>query len=142
MNILAIRESGYVDYHLIQALKLYAHRISAVDLAQIPSLPDVSTSFYKGECGGMQFMHNVLPKERIGLAIHAAGFSHTDKAIAIPIKYYSNNVVGNVFLLNILLESNLKKITAVSSAAVFSEQDKLPISDNSSKNPINPLGHS
>jgi UDP-glucose 4-epimerase len=30
----------------------------------------------------------------------------------------------------------------VSSAAVFGAQDKLPISDNSSKNPINPLGHS
>ncbi|MDR2436089.1 MAG: UDP-glucose 4-epimerase GalE [Puniceicoccales bacterium] len=142
MNILVIGGSGYVGYHLIKALKPYGHRISAVDLVQVPSLLDASISFYRGDYGDMQFMHDVLRKERIELAIHAAGFSRTDEAVSVPMKYYSNNVIGNVFLLNMLLGSNVKKIIYVSSAAVFGEQDKLPISDNSSKNPINPLGYS
>ncbi|MDR2720892.1 MAG: UDP-glucose 4-epimerase GalE [Puniceicoccales bacterium] len=142
MNILVIGGSGYVGYHLIKTLRPYGHRISTVDLVQVPSLLDVSVSFYRGNYGDMQFMHDVLRKERIELVIHAAGFSRIDEAVAIPMKYYLNNVVGNVFLLNVLLESNIKKIIYVSSAAVFGMQSKLPISDNSSKNPINPLGHS
>jgi UDP-glucose 4-epimerase len=142
MNILVIGGSGYVGYHLIKALKPYGHRISAVDLEQVPSLLDVSVSFYKGDFGDMQFMYDILRKEHVELVIHAAGFSRIDEAVAVPMKYYSNNVIGNVFLLNTLLENNVKKIIYVSSAAVFGAQDKLPISDNSSKNPINPLGHS
>jgi UDP-glucose 4-epimerase len=142
MNILVIGGSGYVGYHLIRALKPYGHRISAIDLEQVPSLLNVSVSFYKGDFGDMQFMYDVLRRERVELVIHASGFSRIDESVALPMKYYSNNVIGNVFLLNTLLENNVKKIIYVSSAAVFGAQDKLPIVDNSSKNPISPLGHS
>jgi UDP-glucose 4-epimerase len=142
MNILVIGGSGQVGSHLIKSLKPYGHRISAVDLVQILSLLDVSSSLYKRERGDMRFMHDVVRKERIELAVHAAGFLRTNEAIVIPMKYYSNNITGNVCLLNVLFESNVKKTIYVPSAAVFSEQDKLPISDHSSKNPINPLGYS
>jgi UDP-glucose 4-epimerase len=141
MNVLVIGGSGYVGYHLIKALKRCGHRVSAIDSVQVPTLLDQSVSFYGGDFGDMRFMHDVLRKESIELAIHAAGFSRIDESVALPMKYYTNNIVGGIFLLNTLLEHNVKKIIHVSSAAVFGAQDKLPITDHSHRAPISPLGY-
>jgi UDP-glucose 4-epimerase len=141
MNVLVLGGSGYVGYHLIKALKRSGYRVSAVDLVQVPTLLDQSVAYYKGDFGDMKFMHDVLRNESVELLIQAAGFSRIDESIAMPMKYYTNNVVANVFLLNMLLDHNVKKIIHVSSAAVFGQQDKLPITDHSIGMPISPLGH-
>jgi UDP-glucose 4-epimerase len=109
MNILVIGGSGYVGYHLIKALKAYGHRISVIDAVQVPSLLDYSISFYKGNVGDRQLVHDALNKEHVEMVMHAGGFSCVDEAVAMPMRYYSNNVVGNIFLLNALLENNVKK---------------------------------
>ncbi|MDR3274230.1 MAG: UDP-glucose 4-epimerase GalE [Puniceicoccales bacterium] len=142
MNILVIGGSGYVGYHLVKALKSCGHRISVIDIVQVPSLLDYSISFYKGDAGDMRLVHDALNKEHVEMVVHAGGLSRADEAVAMPMRYYSNNVVGNIFLLNALLENNVKKIIYVSSAAVFGMQDKLPITDLSNRAPINPLGYS
>jgi UDP-glucose 4-epimerase len=141
MNVLVLGGSGYVGYHLIKLLKRYGHRISAIDIAQIPGLLDQGIAYYNGDIGDMQLICDVLRKEHAELVIHAAGFSRIDESVAIPAKYYLNNVIGNIFMLNTMLEHNVKKIIYISSASVFGEQDKLPITEHSHKNPINPLGY-
>ncbi|MDR1255939.1 MAG: NAD-dependent epimerase/dehydratase family protein [Puniceicoccales bacterium] len=142
MNILVIGGSGYVGYHLVKALKSCGHRISVVDTVQVPSLLDYTISFYKGDSGNIGLMGDVLRKEHIEMVVCAGGFSRIDEAVATPMKYYSNNVVGGIFLLNTLLDHNVKKIIYISSASVFGAQDKLPITDYTTKAPINPLGYS
>ncbi|MDR0680027.1 MAG: UDP-glucose 4-epimerase GalE [Puniceicoccales bacterium] len=142
MNILVIGGSGYVGYHLVKALESRGHRISVIDLVQIPTLLDSSISFYEGDAGNIGFVSDVLRRESIEMVIHAAGLSRVDEAVAIPMRYYSNNVIGSVFLLNALLAHNVKKIIYVSSAAVFGAQEKLPITDATNRIPINPLGYS
>lgn len=142
MNILIIGGAGYIGYHLVNAIKKYGHRLSIVDKREDFGLFKGSASVHCGDFGDIRFMHNVLRKEHIELVVHAGGLSRVDESVALPMLYYSNNVVGNIFLMNALVEHNVKKIIYISSAAVFGEQEKLPITDYSFKCPISPLGHS
>ncbi len=142
MNILIIGGNGYVGRHLAVKLKKYGHRISIVDKNDVNDLSSSGFSVNIGDFGDMQFMSKVLRQEHPELVIHAGGLSRIDESIAIPMAYYSNNVVGNVFLINMLLSFNIKKYIFVSSAAVFGEQDKLPVNKLSLRNPISPLGDS
>jgi hypothetical protein len=72
-------------------LKLDGHRPFTVDFDQVPSLLDTSVSFSTGDFGERQFMHDVLRKERVEPVVHTAGFQHIDEAVAVSLKYYSNN---------------------------------------------------
>lgn len=142
MNILVIGGNGYVGRHLAASIKKYGHRVSIVDKQDVRELPKTGYSIHIGDFGDMRFMRDVLRKEHAELVIHAGGLSRVDESVAMPMSYYTNNVVGNVFLMNTLLSHNIKKFVYVSSAAVFGEQDKLPVTKFSLRNPISPLGHS
>jgi UDP-glucose 4-epimerase len=52
-----------------------------------------------------------------------------------------NNAVGNIFLLDILLKKSIGKFIYVSSASVFGEVDKMPITERTARTPISPLGN-
>lgn len=142
MNILIIGGNGYVGRHLAVCVKKYGHRVSIVDNREVRELPRSGYSIHVGDFGDIRFVDDVLRKEHVELVIHAGGLSRIDESVAVPMAYYSNNVVGNVFLMNALLSNNVKKFVYISSAAVFGEQDKLPITKFAQHNPISPLGYS
>ncbi len=142
MNILVVGGNGYVGRHLATLLKKYGHRISIVDKRTVRELPTIGYSTHIGDFGDIKFMNDVLKKEHVELVVLAGGFSRVDESVAMPMAYYSNNVIGNIFLMNILLENGVKKFIYVSSSAVFGEQDKLPVTKFSIRNPLSPLGHS
>lgn len=141
MNILIIGGNGYIGRHLAVRLKGYGHRISIVDNNDVPQLPTTGYSINIGDFGVVGFMNEVLKNERAELVIHAGGLSDVSDSMAAPMMYYTNNVVGNVFLIDTLISNNVKKVVYISSAAVFGEQEKLPITKTSLRNPISTLGH-
>jgi len=57
-----------------------------------------------------------------------------------PSKYYLNNVVGFLNLLDVMVENSCKKIILSSSAGVYGNPVKLPIEETDPKNPLNPYG--
>jgi UDP-glucose 4-epimerase len=78
----------------------------------------------------------------IGAVIHLAGSSQVAESVSDPGKYYRNNVVGTVNLLESMRLHGIGKIVFSSSAAVYGEPKYVPIDESHPLNPINPYGMS
>ena len=57
-----------------------------------------------------------------------------------PSKYYRNNVLGFLNLIDAMVKNNCMKIILSSSAGVYGNPIKLPIEEDDPKNPLNPYG--
>jgi UDP-glucose 4-epimerase len=69
-----------------------------------------------------------------------AASSLVGESVVEPAKYYDNNVVCGLVLLNAMLACGVKKIVFSSTAAVYGEPEEQPIAESASTNPTNPYG--
>lgn len=77
---------------------------------------------------------------KIDAVIHFAAFSQVAESMSDPAKYWRNNVVGTMNLLDAMKEAGVKKIVFSSTAATYGEPEYVPIDENHPQKPINPYG--
>ena len=70
--------------------------------------------------------------------VHFGGVSIVSESVSNPYKYFLNNVVGTLNLLEIMVKNECKKMIFSSSASVYGNPEYTPIDENHPKNPINP----
>lgn len=85
-------------------------------------------------------LNNLFKNEQFDAVIHMASFIQMGESFVNPSKYYRNNVIGFLNLMDAMKDNNCKKIVLSSSAGVYGNPVKLPIEENDSKNPLNPYG--
>jgi len=81
-----------------------------------------------------------LLSEKFNGVIHMASFIQMGESFVNPQKYYENNVLGFMNLLDSMRKCGANKIIISSSAGVYGNPLKLPIEENDLKNPLNPYG--
>jgi len=74
--------------------------------------------------------------------IHFAAFAYVGESVADPAKYYRNNVVGTLSLLDTMREHGVDQIVFSSTCATYGVPARIPISEETPQNPINPYGAS
>ena len=74
--------------------------------------------------------------------VHFAAYSLVGESVANPAKYYQNNVLGTLSLLDTMRETGLDKIVFSSTCATYGVPDELPIRETTPQHPINPYGKS
>ena len=85
-------------------------------------------------------IREVFKKYPIKAVVHFAAYAYVGESVENPQKYYYNNVVNTLNLLNVMLENNVKKIVFSSTCATFGNPEYLPINEKHPQNPINPYG--
>ncbi|MDO8341250.1 MAG: UDP-glucose 4-epimerase GalE, partial [Candidatus Woesebacteria bacterium] len=83
---------------------------------------------------------SLFQTEKFDAVIHMASFIQMGESFVNPSKYYKNNVIGFLNLLDVMVESNCKKLVLSSSAGVYGNPVKLPVEETDPKNPLNPYG--
>jgi UDP-glucose 4-epimerase len=81
-----------------------------------------------------------LLSEKFDGVIHMASFIQMGESYVKPQKYYENNVLGFMNLLDSMRKAGTNKIIISSSAGVYGNPVKLPIMEDDPKNPLNPYG--
>lgn len=79
-------------------------------------------------------------KYEVNAVIHFAASSQVEESVKDPKKYYVNNVVGTINLLNAMIDNGIKKIVYSSSAATYGNPNYIPIDEKHPQYPINPYG--
>ncbi len=74
--------------------------------------------------------------------MHFAAHAYIDESIKFPTKYYYNNVIGSINLLEVMVMSNVKFIIFSSTCATYGVPEKIPIIESNTQKPINPYGTS
>jgi UDP-glucose 4-epimerase len=108
------------------------HRVAIVDGAD----------FVKADLRDTETLNRTLRDKNIEAVIHMAADSLVGESYLEPAKYYENNVVAGLALLNAMRESSVRNIVFSSTAAVYGEPEKQPIEENDPTNPTNPYGES
>ncbi len=97
-------------------------------------------SFYEGDLGDSAFVGKILEEEKIELVMHFAAFAYVGESVTDPLKYYFNNVVATLRLLETMLAKGVKKFVFSSTCATFGEPAAMPITEDLPQAPINPYG--
>jgi len=71
---------------------------------------------------------------------HCAALIDVQDSIENPIKYEKNNTIGTLNILKVAVNAGIKRLIYSSSAAVYGNTDKIPISEYDAINPISPYG--
>lgn len=142
MNVLVVGGAGYIGSHCVRQLLAAGHRPVVLDnlvyghRAAIP--PGVT--FHLGNLGDEAFVGRVLRDEKIELVMHFAAYCYVGESVTQPLKYYFNNVVATLHLLNAMLDAGVKKFVFSSTCATFGVPASLPIHETMPQAPINPYG--
>jgi UDP-glucose 4-epimerase len=82
----------------------------------------------------------LFKKYQFEAVIHFAAFAYVGESVGAPAKYYRNNVVGTLNLLDAMIEAKVKDIVFSSTCATYGEPVYTPIDEKHPQNPINPYG--
>jgi UDP-glucose 4-epimerase len=85
-------------------------------------------------------LNDLFENEQFDAVIHMASFIQMGESYTNPSKYYRNNVVGFLNLMDAVRKGNCKKIILSSSAGVYGNPEKLPVEEDDSKDPLNSYG--
>ncbi len=145
--ILVTGGAGYIGSHCTLALLEKNNDVVVFDNLSTGHIETINTlqnygnlTFVKGDLLNKNELDLLFEKYDIDSVIHFAAFSQVAESVKNPQKYYTNNVVGTINLLNTMIENNTQKIVFSSTAATYGEPKYTPIDENHPQNPINPYG--
>ena len=142
MKILVTGGAGYIGAHFLNRLDLTKHEVVVVDnYIQGKNNVIEGIRYIEADIRNGHWMKGIFIVEKPDVVIHYAAFANVPDSVANPDKYYENNVVGTLNILEAMRYSGCKKIIFSSTAAVFGPSD-VPVNEDSPKNVTNPYGYS
>jgi len=137
--VLVIGGAGYIGSHAARALKRAGHDVIVFDnLSTGYEFLASGFELVKGDVLDRAALDRVLP--RTDAIMHFAAHAYVGESVTNPRKYFRNNVEGGLSLLNAALDAGVKKIIFSSTCAVYGEPAKVPIEENTVRQPVNPYG--
>lgn len=82
----------------------------------------------------------VVNKGRFEAVMHFAGLKAVGESVEQPLRYYQNNVLGTLNLLESVARSNIRHFVFSSSATVYGDPEQLPLTESAATGPTNPYG--
>jgi len=137
--VLVIGGAGYIGSHAARALKRAGHEVTIFDnLSTGYEFLASGFEFVKGDVLDSAALAKVL--SRADAIMHFAAHAFVGESVTNPRKYFRNNVEGGLSLLNTALDAGVKKIIFSSTCAVYGEPAKVPIEENTPRQPVNSYG--
>ena len=96
--------------------------------------------FVQGDLSNLDDIRTVFNKYKIEAVLDFAAFIEVGESVLNPQKYYYNNLVNTLNLLQVMKEFEVNKIIFSSTAATFGEPKYTPIDEVHPQWPINPYG--
>lgn len=85
-------------------------------------------------------LSSLFEKEDIEGVVHMAAFIQMGESFKKPAKYFKNNLVGTINLLDLIRKHEIPYFVFSSSAGVYGNPEETPIKEDDKKNPLNPYG--
>mgnify|MGYP003676396652 CR=1 FL=1 len=142
MNVLVVGGAGYIGSHCVRQLSAAGHRPVVLDNLVFGHRAAVADDipFYDGDLGDSDVVGQILIDEKIELVMHFAAFAYVGESVTDPLKYYFNNVVATLRLLETMLSEGVTKFVFSSTCATFGIPQSMPITEDLPQAPINPYG--
>lgn len=148
-TILVTGGAGYIGSHTVVALQESDYQVIILDnlsnskLVTIASIQKISTQapiFYQGDVRNRLLLAKIFNTHAISGVIHFAGLKAVGESQNKPLKYYDNNVIGSITLLEEMLKAKVDTFIFSSSATVYGEPGATQYQEDMPAAPINVYG--
>lgn len=142
-NILVTGGAGYIGAHTCKALSKAGYTPVVYDNLSSGYKSFVRWGkFIQGDILDFEHLHQtMLSIKPLGI-IHFASLIQVGESVMFPGKYYRNNTVGSLTILEAMRASGIENIVVSSTAAVYGNPVTVPVSESSPSAPLNPYGTS
>ncbi|MBP5980836.1 MAG: UDP-glucose 4-epimerase GalE [Halomonas sp.] len=142
-KLLVVGGCGYIGSHTVKHLLYKGHDVVVLD--------NLSTGFKAsllggalviGDCGSRKHLDSLLATHSFDGVLHFASLIQVGESVVNPGKYYLNNVVNTLTLLQALKDHQVGPLVFSSTAAVYGEPQTALLSEDHPQKPLNPYGMS
>lgn len=141
MKLLVIGGAGYIGSHMVKHLAQLGCDVTTIDnLSSGHRDAVLYGDFVHGDIADRQFLDELFCRRRFDAVMHFASYIQVGESVQQPAKYYQNNVVNTLNLLNAMQAFGVDKFIFSSTAATFGEPHYTPIDEKHPQQPINPYG--
>ena len=149
LTILVTGGTGYIGSHTVLQLLNADYNVIILDnlsnskiesLRRLKKLSGQEIKFYQVDLLDYDKLEEIFVNESIDAVIHFAGLKAVGESVEIPLHYYKNNVAGTINLCEIMQKHNVKKLVFSSSATVYGDPHKVPITEDFPLHATNPYG--
>ena len=149
MTILVTGGAGYIGSHTVVELIDKGYDVVIIDnlsnskievLNRLKMITDKEIPFYQDDVCDKNKLRKIFKSHSVDAVIHFAGLKAVGESSKVPLKYYENNILSTLALIEVMKEYNCKNLIFSSSATVYGYQEKMPIKENASLSATNPYG--
>ncbi|WP_302290756.1 UDP-glucose 4-epimerase GalE [Methanosphaera stadtmanae] len=139
--ILIVGGAGYIGSHVNKVLNERGYETIILDNLSYGHEESVKWgTLCKCDLANINEVDDIFTKYDINAVMHFSSFIDVGESVRNPEKYYNNNVVNTMNLLNVMLKHDVKKFIFSSTCATYGIPQKIPLTENHPQNPINPYG--
>ena len=138
MSILVTGGAGYIGSHTAVELLNAGRDIVIIDnfsnskpevLKKIKKITGKDFKFYEIDYLDRKALEKVFKENKIEAVLNFAGYKAVGESVQKPLEYYENNISGAIVLLETMRKYNVKKFIFSSSATVYGEPEKIPLTE-------------
>ena len=145
-TILVTGGAGYIGSHVVLELKRQGYQVIVIDNL-VNGHRDIvenvlQTELWVGDIRDRLLLDGIFANYKIAAVMHFAAHAYVGESVTNPSKYYQNNVLGTLNLIEAMLAANIPYLVFSSTCATYGVPNSIPIQENHLQNPINPYGMS
>lgn len=142
MRVLVTGGAGYIGSHIVKDLLKEKHQVFVLDNLSLGHRRAVLSPavFIKADLSDKKKIDQIFKKYKPRAVIHMAAHSLVGESMEKPEKYFQNNVLNGINLLESMIENKIKFLVFSSSASVYGEPKKIPIEEKDQIKPTNIYG--
>jgi UDP-glucose-4-epimerase GalE len=140
-TVLVTGGAGYIGSHAAKALSRAGYRVVVYDnLVAGHREAAKYGEFVEGDIGDGAALRAALDRYEVGAVMHFAAYLDVGESVRDPVKYYRNNVVGALTVLEAMAERSVPSFVFSSTCATYGEPIETPIAESHPQRPINSYG--
>lgn len=142
-KILVTGGAGYIGSHVVRQLGEAGEDVIVLDnLTTGVKDAVLFGELIIGDTGDKDCVEKILKEHNISTVMHFAAHTIVPESVTNPLKYYGNNTCSTRNLLECCQKYGVNQFVFSSTAAVYGEPDKLPVTEETATAPINAYGTS
>jgi UDP-glucose 4-epimerase len=150
-KILVTGGAGYIGSHTTLVLLQRGFDVVVLDnfcnsavtaLMRVESIAKKSITVLNGDVRDVNCLSEVFSQHDFAAVIHFAGLKAVGESVREPLRYYDNNVVGTLRLIDAMGAANVERLIFSSSATVYAASGKPRFTETSPLGPASPYGTS
>jgi UDP-glucose 4-epimerase len=143
-TILVTGGAGYIGSHAVLALQQAGFTVIVLDNLVYGHRElvehELKAELIVGDIGDRALLDQLFGDRQIDAVMHFSAYAYVGESVTDPAKYYRNNVVATLTLLEAMVAANIKKFIFSSTCATYGIPKSVPIPEDHPQSPINPYG--